>query len=71
MNYSSSLTDAEWEIVEPLLPVKRVTCPIKWSKGEILDGIFYRNKNGCNWSDLSKDLPPYSTVYWLLQTLAS
>ncbi|MFO0048560.1 MAG: transposase, partial [Pseudanabaena sp.] len=21
-------------------------------------------KNGCNWADLPKDLPPYSTVYW-------
>lgn len=21
-------------------------------------------KNGCNWCDLPKDLPPYSTVFW-------
>ena len=21
-------------------------------------------KNGCNWGDLPKELPPYSTVYW-------
>ncbi|MFN7717172.1 MAG: transposase [Pseudanabaenaceae cyanobacterium] len=21
-------------------------------------------KQGCNWADLPKDLPPYSTVYW-------
>ena len=26
--------------------------------------FFYQLKNGCNWSDLPKDLPPYSTVYW-------
>ncbi|WP_446684845.1 transposase [Cyanobacterium sp. IPPAS B-1200] len=26
--------------------------------------MFYQLKNGCNWSDLPKDLPPYSTVYW-------
>ncbi|WP_417063940.1 transposase, partial [Nodularia spumigena] len=29
-----------------------------------MDGIFYQLKNGCNWEDLPKDLPPYSTVYW-------
>ncbi|MGB5962109.1 MAG: transposase [Coleofasciculaceae cyanobacterium] len=27
-------------------------------------GILYQLKNGCNWCDLPKDLPPYSTVYW-------
>jgi transposase len=27
-------------------------------------GILYQLKNGCNWEDLPKDLPPYSTVYW-------
>jgi transposase len=37
---------------------------MKWSKRQILEGIIYRNKNGCNWGDLPKDLPPYSTVYW-------
>ncbi len=29
-----------------------------------MDGIFYQLKNGCNWCDLPKDLPPYSTVFW-------
>ena len=68
MTYSSSLTDQEWEIFEPLLlellPSKKQTRPPDWTKREILDGIFYQLKNGCNWGDLPKDLPPYSTVYW-------
>jgi len=64
MAYSSSLSDQEWEIIKPLLPKKKRTCPSKWSKRQIWDGIFYQLKNGCNWSDLPKDLPPYSTVYW-------
>ena len=29
-----------------------------------MDGILYQLKNGCNWGDLPKDLPPYSTVFW-------
>lgn len=68
MGYSSSLSDQEWEILEPLLeevlPAKNQTRPCKWSKRELLDGILYQLKNGCNWGDLPKDFPPYSTVYW-------
>ena len=68
MAYSSDLTDAEWEIFEPLLqkilPTKKQTRPTNWTKREIFNGILYQLKNGCNWQDLPKDLPPYSTVYW-------
>lgn len=68
MPYSSSLTDEEWEVLEPLLPQilpqKKQTRPSNWTKRELLNGIFYQLKNGCNWQDLPKDLPPYSTVYW-------
>jgi transposase len=64
MPYSSSLTDEEWEILEPLLPqilpVKKQTRPCDWTKRELLDGMFYQLKNGCNWQDLPKELPPYS-----------
>jgi transposase len=68
MAYSSSLTDEEWEIFEPLLlqtiPTQKRTRPPNRTKREIVDGILYQLKNGCNWEDLPKDLPPYSTVYW-------
>ena len=68
MPYSSSLTDEEWIILEPLLPqilpAKKQTRPPNWTKREILNGILYQLKNGCNWCDLPGDLPPYSTVYW-------
>jgi transposase len=68
MAYSSSLTDEEWTILEPLLPQvlppKKQTRPLEWTKRELIDGMLYQLKNGCNWEDLPKDLPPYSTVYW-------
>jgi transposase len=68
MAYSSSLTDEEWEVFGPLIlqtiPKKKKTRPCNWTKREIFDGILYQLKNGCNWEDLPKDLPPYSTVYW-------
>ena len=64
MPYTSSLTDREWKIIEPLLPKNKRTRPPKWSKREILDGVLYQLKNGCNWCDLPRDLPPCSTVFW-------
>jgi hypothetical protein len=35
MPYSSSLSDKEWEIIEPLLPKKKQTRPPKWTKRQI------------------------------------
>lgn len=68
MSYSSSLSDAEWQVLEPLLceilPQKKQTRPSNWSRREIIDAILYQLKNGCNWYDLPQDFPPYSTVYW-------
>ena len=54
MPYSSSLTDEAWVMIEPLLPKKKKTCPMKWSKRQTLDGVLYQLKNGCNWSDIIK-----------------
>ena len=68
MDYSSSLTDKEWELLEPLLSAillpKKQTRPSIWTKLELLDGVLYQLKNGSRSKDLPKDLPPYSTVYW-------
>ena len=68
MAYSSDLNDQEWEFFEPLLlqalPPKKKTRPSNWTRREIVNGILYQLKNGCNWCDLPRDLPPYSTVYW-------
>ena len=68
MSYTSGLNAQEWSIVEPLLleylPKKKRTRPLKRSYREIFDAVLYQLKNGCNWRDLPKDFPPYSTVYW-------
>ncbi|MDD2816906.1 MAG: transposase [Thiotrichaceae bacterium] len=67
-SYSSSLNDAEWAVVEillnELLPKKKQTCPQKWGYRLLFDAMLYQLKNGCNWAELPKDFPPYSTVYW-------
>lgn len=65
---SSSMTDAQWAIIEPLLPPAGNTTgkggrPEKYDRRTILDGIFYLNRGGIAWRQLPKDFPPPMTVY--------
>ena len=62
--YKSDLTDAEWLIIEPLIPpAKRGGHPRTVEMREIINGIFYVLETGCSWEMLPNDLPPSSTVY--------
>lgn len=62
--YSTDLTDAQWALVEPLLPPQRPRGrrPLI-SRRRVLDAIFYQAKNGCTWRDLPRDFPAWQTVY--------
>ena len=61
--YTTDLSDPEWQIIEPLLPSpKHLGRKINYSRREILNAIFYLNRNGCTWRDLPGDFPPYGTV---------
>ena len=61
--YPSDLTDAQWEIAEPLIPSSKVGRPRLHDLREILNAIFYLNRSGCQWDMLPHDLPPKSSVY--------
>ena len=62
--YPSDLSDAEWEILKPLIPAaKRGGRPRKVNMREVLNGIFYVLKSGCQWKMLPRDFPPKGTVY--------
>ena len=65
---SSSLTDAEWEVLEPLLPPPGNTAgkggrPEKHPRRLLLDAIFYVVRGGIAWRALPSDFPPATTVY--------
>jgi putative transposase len=67
-SYPSDLSDAEWEVLKPLLPSpKGFGHPVEVDFREILNGIFYVQRTGCQWEMLPHDLPPYSTVYGYFQ----
>jgi putative transposase len=62
--YQTDLTDAQWAILEPLVPPGKHggrprTVPIR----EVINTILYLNRSGCQWDMLPHDLLPKSTVY--------
>src|ERR1700735_1162748 len=61
--YPSDLTDAQWAIIEPLIPCPGVGRPRIHDTREILNAIFYLDRAGCQWDMLPHDLPAKSTVY--------
>ena len=61
--YPSDLTDAQWALVEPHIPVYPGGRPRQTSMRDVLDAIFYVLKTGCQWRFLPKDFPPKSTVW--------
>lgn len=69
LRYASDLTDAEWALLEPLLPPPRSTGrPRAWPMREVLNAIFYVLRAGCPWRMLPESFPPRQTVYgWFLR----
>ena len=66
--YPSDLTDAQWEIVEPMLPLTKSPGRIpKHPRRAIVDAILYVTRSGCSWRQLPVDFPPWQTVYWQFQ----
>jgi putative transposase len=65
--YVSDLTDAQWAIVEPLIPPAKQNPrggrPRQVEIREVLNTIFSLNRSGCQWEMLLHDLLPKSTVY--------
>jgi len=62
--YSTDLTDEQWEILEPLIPVHQPgPQPRKYAYREILNAIFYVLRTGCQWRNLPHDFPPWESVY--------
>jgi putative transposase len=62
--YPSDLTDAQWQLIQPLLPAaKPGGRPRKHDLRAVVRAIFYLNREGCTWRALPHDFPPWRTVY--------
>ena len=56
------LTDAEWALIEPLLPNTPRGVP-RVDDRRVISGIFYILRTGAPWRDLPARYGPYTTVY--------
>src|SRR3982751_7135350 len=61
--YPSDMTDEQWAIAEPLIPVSALGRPREVEIREVLNAIFYQARSGCQWDMLPHDLMPKSTVF--------
>jgi putative transposase len=61
--YPSDLSDEQWALVEPMIPVHPGGRPRKTSMRDVLDAVFYVLRTGCQWRYLPQDFPPQSTVW--------
>jgi transposase len=62
------LTDAQWAVLETLLPKGiKVGRPPVHSKRQLINGIRFRTRTGIPWRDLPGRYGPWETVYGLFR----
>ena len=61
--YASDTTDAEWTLIAPHLPPPaRRGRPRRTELRAVVDAILFLASTGCQWRQLPKAFPPYTTV---------
>jgi transposase len=67
LRYPSDMSDAEWALVEPMIPpAKRGGRKRSVDLREVLNTIFYVLSTGCQWNALPRELAPKSTAHGYL-----
>ena len=63
LRYPSDLTNDEWAIIRPLIPLaKRGGNKRSVDERQVVNGLMYILSTGCQWASLPKDLPPRSMI---------
>lgn len=62
------LTDAQWAVLEPLLPVgKKPGRPPTWTRRQLINGIRWRIRAGTPWRDVPAVYGSWQAVYGLFR----
>src|SRR3954466_9099873 len=61
--YPSDITDAQWALIEPHIPVYPGGRPRTTNLRDVVDAVFYILRTGCQWRYLPVDFPPRSTAW--------
>ncbi len=65
--YSTDVTDAQWEIIEPMLPAAKRRGRPRTDLRRVVNAVLYIVKAGCPWGLLPKDFPKYKTVFHIFR----
>ncbi|WP_445021016.1 IS5 family transposase [Streptomyces sp. SAS_276] len=57
------MSDAQWERIEPLLPVSNGRCGRWRDHRQVVNGLLYRIRTGVQWRDLPQRYGPWKTVH--------
>jgi len=63
--YPSNLSDDQWAIISKFFDIKRSR---KYDLREIVNGVMYLVKTGCQWRMPPKDFPSWKIVYYYFST---
>lgn len=63
--YPGNLSDSQWQYISKFLDTKRNR---KYDLREIVNGLLYLVKMGCQWRMLPGDFPPWKLVYYYFDT---
>lgn len=61
--YDTNLTDAQWQLLEPMLPAPKTRGRPPTNRRHIINAILYIVKGGVQWRLLPGEFPPWQTVY--------
>jgi putative transposase len=61
--YPSDVTDAQWALIAPHIPVYPGGRPRTTDTRDVVDAVLSILRTGCQWRYLPKDVPPKSTVW--------
>jgi transposase len=65
LRYASDCTDREWAIIAPLLArTTKVGRPRLHRGRDLWNAIQYLAATGCQWAQLPRDFPPFTTVQY-------
>jgi transposase len=63
LRYASDVTDEEWALIEAELPpAKKLGRPRTTELRAVINALLYMLTTGCQWRQLPKEFPPFSTV---------
>jgi transposase len=64
----ADLTDAQWTVLQPLLPIgKKPGRPPQWTRRQLINGIRWRVRAGTPWRDIPPDYGSWQAIYGLFR----